>query len=63
MSHDNTEKLPPELEGAKLIFGDKIVDPKDARICHPHSRVVPENPAINPIVQPPHRPKSSNSEK
>lgn len=36
--------LPPALDeslkGAKLQFGDKLVDPNDRRVRYPHSRVV-----------------------
>jgi hypothetical protein len=38
------ERLSPSLEkdlhGAKLLFGDKLVDPMDRRVRKPHSRVV-----------------------
>lgn len=48
----NLKSLTPEEEnelvGAKLVFGNKLIDPKDKRICRPHSRkpVVP-NPGSN----------------
>lgn len=51
-SKQNLKVLSPneeaELAGAKLIFGDKLVDPKDRRVCRPHSRkpAVP-NPGSN----------------
>lgn len=39
------KKIPPlpledddKLAGSRLIFGDKLIDPKDRRVCKPHSR-------------------------
>lgn len=34
------EDLEKELQNAKLVFGDKLIDPHDRRIRKPHSRVV-----------------------
>ncbi|GMM29984.1 hypothetical protein DAMA08_027290 [Martiniozyma asiatica (nom. inval.)] len=36
-------ELENELKGMKLKFGNKIVDPKDQRICRPHHRVIDNN--------------------
>lgn len=60
-----SSSLPPELEeslkGAKLLFGDKVVDPNDRRVRHPHRRVIESEKDITSsglLHTGGHRPKS-----
>jgi hypothetical protein len=39
-SQNTSEDINDILKGAKLQFGNKLVDPQDRRIRHPHSRVI-----------------------
>lgn len=38
---EHGDELAPNLQGAKLKFGNTTRDPQDPRVCRPHSRVVP----------------------
>lgn len=59
--------LSPELEeslkGAKLVFGDKIVDPNDRRVRYPHRRIIEKEKDITSsglLQTGGHRPKTED---
>lgn len=48
VTENHRQMLDPELDeqlkGAKLVFGDKLVDPNDRRVRYPHHRVIDDAP-------------------